>query len=147
MSNINIAQLLNQYVADTAVFLIKLHNIHWNIVGDEFMKMHKYTEDLYNHYFETYDSFAEVLKIKGEKVYGAMKDYLKVATIHELGTDDLYVKEALNMIADDLEMLRRTSIMLRDIAHTIGDITCTLLAEDEIQFLDKELWFIRSMLK
>lgn len=148
MKDINIKELLNQYVADVAVMYIKLHNIHWNIVGDEFMKMHRYTEELYDHFSEVYDNFAEVLKMRGEAVVGSMAGYLTIATIQERKTnDDLYIKEALSVIYEDLEMLNRTLKMLREIAHAQGDITCTLLAEDEVQFLEKELWFIRSMLK
>jgi starvation-inducible DNA-binding protein len=147
MNNININQLLNQYVADTAVFVIKLHNIHWNVVGEQFIKIHDYTERLYDHFFKTYDNFAEVLKIKGQSVYGSMKEYLKITTIQELESKDFRIKEALVIIKEDLEMLNRTTKVLRDLAHTDGDITCTLLAEEEIQFIDKELWFIRSMLQ
>jgi starvation-inducible DNA-binding protein len=145
MFDINV--LLNQYVADTAIFIVKLHNIHWNIVGDEFMKMHKFTEELYNRFFETYDSFAEILKIKGKTVYGSMADYLKVTTIKELGTDDIRIKEGLNYILDDLDMLLKTAQTLRDLSHSEGDISCTLLAEDEVAFIEKQIWFIRSMLK
>lgn len=144
---INITTLLNQYVADAAVFMVKLHNIHWNIVGDEFMKMHKFTEELYTKFFDSYDDFAEILKIKGQFVYGSMKDYLKVTTIKELGIEDIRVKEGLNYILYDLDMLNKTAKTLRDLAHSEGDVSCALLAEDQIIFIEKQTWFIRSMLK
>jgi starvation-inducible DNA-binding protein len=146
MTKININYLLNRYVADTAVFIVKLHNIHWNIVGDHFLRIHNYTQDLYNHFFESYDSFAEVLKIKGESVFGSMADYLKVASIQELGTNSLKTKESLNIILSDMDLLLMTLKTLRELAHSSGDITCTVLSEDEIRFIEKEMWFIKSML-
>jgi starvation-inducible DNA-binding protein len=147
MNTININQLVNQYVADSMLLVVKLHNIHWNVVGNHFMKIHNYTEELYNRFFETYDGFAEALKIKGESVFGSLADYTRVGTIQELGTDKLKEKEALEVIAEDLEMMHRTAKMLRHLGHEQGDVSCTLLAENEVQFLEKQLWFIRSMLE
>jgi starvation-inducible DNA-binding protein len=146
MNTININQLLNQYVADSMLLVVKLHNIHWNVVGNHFMKIHNYTEELYNRFFETYDGFAEVLKIKGETVLGSVADYARIATIQELDTDVIREKEALQIIFEDLEMMNRTAKMLRNLGHEQGDISCTLLAENEIQFLEKQLWFVKSML-
>lgn len=39
---------MNGYVANLAVFNIKLHNLHWNARGLEFMAIHQFTEQLYN---------------------------------------------------------------------------------------------------
>jgi starvation-inducible DNA-binding protein len=147
MNKININGLLNQYVADTAVMFIKLHNIHWNVIGPEFLSIHKYTEELYNHFFKSYDEFAEILKVKSSTVFGSMQDYLKVATIKELGVESLTDREALKIIADDFAMLLITVQHLRNLAHSDNDITCTLLAEEEVSFLEKQLWFIKTMLK
>lgn len=147
MSKIDVDHLLNQYVADTAVMFIKLHNIHWNIVGSDFLELHKYTEELYNHFFKTYDEFAEILKIKNKTVYGSMADYLKVATIKELGLESLNTKQALNIIKDDFSMLLITLMTMRGIAHTEGDISTTIVAEEEIKFLNQQIWFISTLLK
>lgn len=147
MNTINIDHLLNQYVADIAVIFIKLHNIHWNIVGSYFLELHQYTEDLYNHFFKSYDDFAEILKIKNKNVYGSMSEYLKVATLQELRTKDLTTKEALNIIKEDFNMLLITLTTMRNIAHVEADIATTLVAEEEIKFLNKHIWFITTLLK
>lgn len=146
MKTIGLKELINQYVADTAVFVIKLHNIHWNIIGDEFMKMHKYTEELYNRFFESYDEFAELLKMSGESVSGSMKDYVQIATIQELGNEDLTVKDGMTYVLYDLEMLRLTVAQIRDIAHGTSEYSVALVAEDEIRYLDKEIWLLKAML-
>lgn len=147
MDKINIDHLLNQYVADTAVIFIKLHNIHWNIIGKDFLEIHKYTEELYNHFFKSYDAFAEILKIKNKNVYGSMSDYLKVATLKELGTNELNIKEALKIIKEDFDMLLITVSKLRELAHDVNDISTILIAEDEIKFLNQHIWFITTLLK
>lgn len=147
MNKINIDHLLNQYVADTAVIFIKLHNIHWNIVGKDFLELHNYTEELYSHFFKSYDDFAEVLKIKNQNVYGSMSEYLKVATVKELQTKNLTAKEALSIIKEDFNMLLITLVTMRNLAHKENDIATTLIAEEEIKFLNKHIWFIATLLK
>ena len=36
----------NQYLANLAVVTFKLHNVHWNTVGTQFVRVHEYTEEL-----------------------------------------------------------------------------------------------------
>jgi hypothetical protein len=48
---------------------------------------------------------------------------------------------------DDFEMLLITVKTLRNLSHTLNDITTTLMAEEEISFLEKNIWFITTMLK
>jgi starvation-inducible DNA-binding protein len=146
MNIINIDHLLNQYVADVAVIFIKLHNIHWNIIGKDFLELHEYTEELYNYFFKSYDEFAEILKIKNKSVYGSMQDYLKVSTLRELGTSSLKSDESLKIIRDDFNMLLITLKKLKDFAYEEKDITISLIVENEIKFLEKQVWFISTML-
>lgn len=144
MNKININGLINQYVADCMVMVVKLHNLHWNTVGLDFLHIHNYTEELYNRFFETYDSFAEVLKIKGEYPFGSMTDYLKVSTLQELQNNKYTIPETINIILEDLDMMLMTAKQLRLLAKEEGDLSCLLLAEDEIQFLEKEKWLLSA---
>jgi starvation-inducible DNA-binding protein len=59
-------EAMNQFVANLAVWSVKLHNIHWNVQGLQFMPVHKFTEELYDGAFEAYDDVAERIKILGE---------------------------------------------------------------------------------
>lgn len=145
-SKINIEYLLNRYVADSAVFFIKLHNIHWNIVGEDFVKIHKYTQGLYEHFGLVFDSFAETLKMREQQVFGSMSEFLTVTSLKELKSDNIFQKEALHIILEDLQMFMKTATMLREMAHKEGDIASTLIAENEVSFLLKEIWFLKSML-
>ncbi|MCK9268352.1 MAG: DNA starvation/stationary phase protection protein, partial [Alkaliphilus sp.] len=55
-------KLLQRYLSNLAVITVKLHNIHWNVVGRNFMRIHNFTEELYDQAFEDYDEVAELLK-------------------------------------------------------------------------------------
>ena len=50
---------IKTYLANLAVWNVKLHNIHWNVVGPYFVSVHEYTEKLYDEVFEAYDAVAE----------------------------------------------------------------------------------------
>ena len=60
---------LNVYLSNLAVLNVNLHNIHWNVVGKQFFRVHEFTESLYDDFFEQYDAVAELLKMKGENPF------------------------------------------------------------------------------
>ena len=73
----------NQYLANLAVVTFKLHNVHWNTVGTQFVRVHEYTEELYDETFEFFDAVAEILKMNNVTPDSRLADYLKNATISE----------------------------------------------------------------
>ena len=70
---------MNQYIANLSVLNVKLHNLHWNVVGEQFMPIHQFTEGLYDVYFKLFDDVAEMLKIRGEYPAASLKTYLEIA--------------------------------------------------------------------
>ena len=91
-------ELLNKYLSNLAVLLIKLHNLHWNVVGQQFMSIHNFTESQYDTYFVYYDDVAEALKMQGQRPLVKMKDYLAVASIQEAEDKDFSPCEVLSII-------------------------------------------------
>ena len=57
---------LNKYLADVAVSYIKMHNLHWNIVGSQFKAVHEYLESIYDSYADVLDEVAEALRMNDE---------------------------------------------------------------------------------
>lgn len=147
MKIIDVNALINQYIADLAIFIIKLHNLHWNVKGSHFIEIHKYTEELYNRFFIAYDEFAEVLKAKNAVVFGSMSDYLRIGTLKEVTDTEFRDLVVLDIIKADLDMLLMTVVNLRQLSQQTGDFTCAMLADQEIQYIEKQLWFINATLK
>ncbi|WP_287387784.1 ferritin-like domain-containing protein, partial [Lachnospira sp.] len=44
--------MTNKYLADIAVSDIKIHNLHWNVVGPQFKAVHEFLESIYDSYSE-----------------------------------------------------------------------------------------------
>ena len=139
--------LLQQYLANLGVVLVKWHNIHWNVVGKHFMRVHTFTEELYDQVFEDFDAVAELLKTKGVIPLSTMKEYLATATIKEVDAKDFSRKEALEIVKQDLEAMRDLGTEIRNVADEEGDFETVAMFEDYVAFLSKNIWFVDAMLQ
>lgn len=138
--------LLNQYVADLHVFNAKLHQLHWNVVGLQFVSIHKYTEELYENVFEKFDEAAEILKIQGDVPLGRVSDYLKVSQLEELETANYSVDFVVKEVKKDLNYLKNLVSRIRASAAETDDFETVNMAEDHISYYSKQLWFLAAML-
>lgn len=137
---------LNQYLSNLALLNIKLHNLHWNVIGKEFMQVHNFTETLYDDMFKKFDDVAELIKIRGEKPLARMADYLKHATIPEPERDQFTVKEVLEILRDDLSKMKNLATEIRNEADADGDFGIVADFEEHVADFSKNLWFINAML-
>ena len=137
--------LLNQYVADLHVFNVKLHQLHWNVIGLQFVTIHKYTEELYENVFEKFDEAAEALKMQGERPLGRISDYLKISQLEELESKDLSVDFVLKEVKKDLTYMKDLVSRIRSAASETDDFEVVNIAEDHISYYSKQLWFLSAM--
>lgn len=142
-----IAEKLNNYIANIAVSYIKLHNLHWNVVGPEFKAVHEYLETLYDAMADVLDESAELLKINGQVPLASMQEYLKVATIKELVSQDYSTKEALAIVLEDMKLLKAQASELRAVANESDQFDVANLAEDNLANYNKTIWFLSVMNK
>lgn len=138
---------LDIYVANLAVNYIKLHNLHWNVVGRAFKQVHEYLEALYDETTESLDTVAEHQKMIGDFPKASFKDYLELATIKELESKDYSIDDVLKIALDDQKLLRKLATEIRNEADEKGDFTLVALMEGEVAAQNKRIWFIESMLK
>jgi len=137
---------LNEYLSNLGVLNANLHNLHWNVVGSQFMQIHEYTEKLYNDFFEKFDVVAEILKMKGEKPLTRLSDYVKNASIKELDGDKFSCREVLEILEGYLDHMRKLATDIRNEADEDGDFEVVKEFEDHVSDYSKQLWFVRSML-
>jgi len=139
--------LMQKYLSNLAVLNIKLHNIHWNVVGDQFKEVHEFTEEIYDKLFADFDEVAEVLKMKGVMPLSTMADYLENATISEVKAKDFSIKESLEVVKQDLQAMKDLATEIRNTADEAGDFETVAVFEDYVAFFSKNIWFISAMLK
>lgn len=141
-----VADLLNTLLADEYVLYTKTRNAHWNIVGSNFMELHKFFEDQYETIDETIDSVAERVRALGHYSLGSLKDFLKLTHLSEnvaLSAE----KDALNALLQDHETIimncRKDIMAINDKYKDLGtaDFITGIMEEHE-----KMAWMIRSYL-
>lgn len=138
-------QDLNQYLANTGVLYIKLHNLHWNCKGMNFKTVHEYLETIYDAFAEVLDSTAETIKILGETPLGTMKSFLEVATIKEIESKTYTTSETLDIVIADLQLLKTQVEAIRTSAGNEDNYIVTNLLEGHLTDINKTLWILTSI--
>ena len=137
----------NKYLANINVNYVKLHNLHWNVLGLQFKPVHEYLEGLYDSMHEVFDEVAELLKMNGEYPLASLKDFLAVSEIKELESRDYSVKESLEIALADIKLLKDNALELRSLAAADDFYPLQVMMEDHLANYNKVVWFIESMLK
>jgi starvation-inducible DNA-binding protein len=140
-------ELMNKYVANLSVLNIKLHNLHWNVTGENFEQAHVFLERLYDDLFIKFDEAAERIKMLREFPAASLKEYLSLTDIEELDSKFYSVKESFEIAKSEYEALIALAKEVRKEADANDDFITVSLMEDHITIFDKELWFIHSALK
>ena len=139
--------LLQKYLANSAVLNIKMHNVHWNVVGLQFLKIHNFTEEIYDKLFDDLDEVAELLKMKNIMPLSTMAEYLEKTTIKEIKAKDFNIKESLEILQNDLGIMRSLAVDIRNLADEEGDFETVAMFEGYVAYYSKNLWFVNSMIK
>lgn len=138
-------ELLQRYLANSAVLNIKLHNVHWNVVGPQFMEIHNFTEAFYDKLFADFDEVAELLKMKQEMPLSTMAEYLVESTIQEIIAKDFSTEESLEIVKEDMELMKELAVEIRNLADEEGDFETVAIFEEYVAYYSKNLWFIDAM--
>ena len=138
--------MMNSYLSDLVVFYLKLHDLHWNVQGPQFVPVHLYTESRYEDMAGKFDEIAELVLQHGEKPVSSISDYVKLASIQELNKGSYRDEEVLKILFDDMSLLKDEAIKLRAEmdAEDLFDVVAAL--EAHVAGYNKELWFLRSMM-
>lgn len=142
-----IVVLLNRYLADLSVEYVKLHNLHWNVIGVNFKAVHEYLEELYNNINKSYDEIAELLKIHNEVPSASIKEYLSLTDIEEIPSLEMKTCEVLKTVLIDFEKLKSICerILLQANEENLYDIVTKM--ENDLDSFNKSMWFINATIK
>lgn len=130
---------LNRLLATVSVLNQKLLNWHWNITGPWFAQIHAKTEEYYNHYAIVKDDLAERILQLGSSPYATLAEYIEHSYIkEEQGGKKYKGEEVLAGLEADFLSLKKI------ITETDGDAVTQAFLDEQLTFLDKELWMIKA---
>lgn len=137
---------LAQLLADFQIYYTNLRNLHWNVKGHSFFIMHAKYEEMYNSAAEQVDEIAERILQLGGTPESKFSEYLKIATIKELGKVECG-KEAIELILGYFKNLiaqERALIALANDAH--DDVTADLMT-GYIAAQEKTVWMLLAFVQ
>ncbi|MFC0524803.1 Dps family protein [Pontibacillus salicampi] len=138
------AQALNEYLANLMVLFVKVHNLHWNVVGQSFFDIHAKTQELYEHIGDEIDVIAERVKMLGYYPTGSLSEALQLSTIKEL-PNDIHPNgpSVAKVVVDDLQTIIR---QLREISENNDSAYTGGLVEEALTYYEKLHWLFSAYL-
>jgi len=103
----SVANELNKLLADEFVLYTKTRKFHWNVEGPQFHDLHLFFEKQYNQLALIIDEVAERIRKLGHYALGAMKHYLKEASLMENEDKENTAESMLQELLDDHETIIR----------------------------------------
>lgn len=141
----NIAEVLNQQIANWTVLYTKLHNYHWYVKGSQFFTLHAKFEEFYNEAALHIDELAErLLALKGAPV-ATMRESLELASVKEASNKE-DAREMVQALINDFEQINKELKEGMELAEKENDeVTGDMLLAIHSS-LEKHVWMLTSFL-
>ncbi len=140
-----LAELLNDLLANYSLFYQNTRGYHWNIKGEKFFELHLKFEELYNDIFLKIDEVAERILTLGYAPNHNFSDYKKVAKIQE----SISVSDGIAAVEDILKSFKTIISLQREIlalSADAGDEGTNALMSDYIRAQEKMVWMYSAFL-
>ena len=140
-----IADALNQCVAETAVTTMLAQNFHWNVTGMSFGPLHDLFQTIYEDHFVAQDDLAERIKALDAHAEGTLAGMLKRSKVTE--TDGApSAQDMIRLMKEAQETLAETIAGTGELAAKHGDTLTEDLCIARGQTHEKFAWMLRSHL-
>lgn len=138
---------MNTFLANQLVLGMKIHNIHWFMVGEGFFPMHEKMDELYDDAQERIDIVAERLLVIGAKPLGSLQAMLDRTTVKELGTDYIKAVDGVTKLVADTTQLHELAVRIVKIAEANDDVGTADIFTGFAVDLGKTLWMMRAYIR
>ena len=141
-----IADALNQCVAETAVTTMMAQNFHWNVTGMAFGPLHEVFQKIYEDHFVAQDDLAERIKALDMHAEGTLGGMLKRSKVSE-HEGHASAEDMIKMLMDAQETLAASLAGAGELAAQHGDTLTEDLCIARGQEHEKFAWFLRAHLR
>lgn len=140
-----LAEKLNDLLANYSIFYQNVRGYHWNIKGEKFFELHVKFEELYNDLIIKIDDIAERILTLGKIPNHKYSDYIMISEIKESieGRDG---RIAINQILDAFKTIIIKQRVILDLSEDIGDEGTNALMSDNIREQEKLVWMYSSFM-
>ncbi|WP_341213752.1 DNA starvation/stationary phase protection protein [uncultured Limimaricola sp.] len=140
-----IAEALNQSVAETAVTTMLAQNFHWNVTGMAFGELHRLFQEIYEDHFQAQDDLAERIRALNVHAEGQLAGMLQRSKVkeHDGHQSD---REMVEILVRAQETIAATLGGLGELAAGHGDTLTEDLAIERGRTHEKFAWMLRAHL-
>ena len=140
-----LADLLNDLLANYSVFYQNTRGYHWNIKGDKFFELHIKFEELYNDLFLKIDDIAERILTLGHTPGHKFTEYLLSSTIQESNevTDG---SKAIEEVLISFKTILTKQRQILNLSANIDDEGTNALMSDYLREQEKLVWMYSAYL-
>jgi starvation-inducible DNA-binding protein len=140
-----LADGLNDLLANYQLFYMNARGFHWNIRGDKFFELHLKFEELYNDALLKVDEIAERILTLGYIPVHSYSDYVKKSEIKE-SKDISDGNTAVQQVLDGFRTLLIKERELLKMSAEAEDEGTNALMSDYIRQQEKSVWMYSSYL-
>lgn len=147
--NVMCGEMIQPVLVKLVMLNTKCHTLHWMVVGDMFIEAHDILQKIYNWAHLTLDEAGEAMRkmeqipdLESEHVFRDYDGPEESAEAREYLAHDAY-----QAVLPDLEYLREDFQMIFTKGQMWNIAASYELGEHALEFLDKMIWFLKSILK
>ncbi|MEQ6916497.1 Dps family protein [Halomonas aquatica] len=140
-----LAEKLNELLANYQIFYMNVRGYHWNVKGRQFFELHVKFEEFYTDLLTKVDEVAERILTLGHTPVHAYSDYVKIARIQEdknVHDGEACVRGVLEGYQTLIELQRE----LLSLASDADDEGTAAQAGDYIREQEKTVWMLGAYL-
>jgi starvation-inducible DNA-binding protein len=141
----NLAEKLNELLANYSIFYQNTRGYHWNIRGEKFFELHVKFEELYNDLILKIDEVAERILTLGHTPKHNYADYRSISKIKE----SIEVNDGRKAVESILESFKTTILLQRELLTLSSDADdegTNALMSDYIREQEKLVWMYSAFL-
>lgn len=140
-----LANQLNDLLANYSVFYQNARGYHWHIKGDKFFELHVKFEELYNDLFVKIDEIAERILTLGHSPNYKSSDYLNQSEIEESNSVE-DGNSCVQQILDTFKVLITKQRAILSLAGDADDEGTNAQMSDYIREQEKLVWMYNAYL-
>jgi starvation-inducible DNA-binding protein len=145
-TNLELAEKLNELLANYHIYYQNLRAFHWNIKGVNFFQLHAKFEELYTQALVKIDEIAERILTLGHTPLHTFSDYVRVSAVKEAQnlTGD---RETVSVTLDNISTLIQLERNILRLAGESNDEGTLGLISTDLNENEKTHWMLRAFLK
>ena len=141
----DLANDLNDLLANFQIYYQNLRGIHWNIKGKRFFDLHVKFEELYTDANMKVDLIAERILTLGDTPLHTFDDYTKLAKV-PVGKNISIDEKAVRLIVDSLTQLLTIERKILNKSGEANDEGTNSMMSDFITEQEKTVWMMNAWL-